>query len=1593
MKISLLLSFITLIFLLTLSSFAGAYWVSLDGSPERAPDVNVLYSNNGEAVIEYKIYGFNVDEVNINGITYHKISLPGEVSETEDVGKAALPRIPRTLGIPDNANVSYTVLDLESKDTTGFLVFPAQEPKCISDTTDIFYIDTTFYDQNIFYPSLLVGLTEPGIVRTIHLVDCIGFPIEFNPYMKKIRTCTYLKVRLNFTGGISREKHITLGYSEFLEKLLVNYHFLNIYADLPDRRETGIEYLFITYYTYENKIQPLVEWYKMLGYVTKVKNYTYYPTCDEIKDYISNEYFYNSPPCLKYVMLVGNRYELPPFEYSGQYPTLSDSWFSFLEGNDLYAEIAIGRLADNVDRFVDHILEFETDPYWVESNWLDRVLLVAHWYQPFIDFLTTIKNTSYSNWSPSFCLLDGNNHDNDDVLYRINSGSQIVCYNGHGVENAWQAWSRKNYPAILYWTNGDIFNLDHGGRAPILFSLTCLNNHLQGCINAYWTSSIRTKAASAALGASNLLWEGIEDYGLWLFKGVGDNLYTIDLGGVHNAAVAEMLSMNQTIEAKANAKTLLLLGDPAMEVWTTTPVKFTVKNDFNGGGGKLKIGPVEVDSPWQVMVQKWGRRRYFKVETKSPQVHNNKTYYFHHWSDGHENSHYMLPITDDDETRIATLSIERFPAWEYLQPQSQWSEPKKYHGAASACGKICALFGHSQYSTHTNTCHIYNPINDEWIFTTRDPKRKYVAAVTLNKRIYILGGQLSSGSMLKRVDIYDPYNHNWDQGANMPGNKEKHAACVYQNKIYTMGGLDFLSNPDKKLYVFDPSSGWQEKAYMHVPRYNLASAAACGKIYAIGGIDDSGQNDKNCVEAYNPYENTWQQDQNHGGTIKPMPFELSIHSCTSVNGKIYVIGGSGKEIIMGGTPHAWTGYRAIVLEYDPIRNEWGWQTSIEQERAGLAVTSMPNFSQPVSPGGAWPAICENTIYVIGGAAKLPFTPYIEIANIPIEASPYAFGFHNGHILDTDASGRIHFVYVADNGWIYYTSSKDGILYEIPVEIGQGENPNLSVDSEDNIHLLWTKNSHICYKRINGNTGLLSEEVILWSPTSEYPKFGGPAIAVSQDSLFVVWEARQSGFFPPRGKALLFGSANIGNVSSTFHYSKLDEGRFAIPICVCQQPPGTVPDTILKCPSIDVDNIGNPYIVWDKARHFLDIVFYEKENGEWISNILSDTSECTQESEPNIKVENRVINVVWSENYDPCEPNDIYYRRGYVKGGWEPVRKVCSTDKPSRNPIWSNGYILWQEHGDIYRNSYDYSIFDFKGDLGENLTDLSGIPPEITFSAPRVVTVGKNVYEFFQMQDTTGNRICLNVEEMEESPPIHAVNLGSVEASPYTTERDGYIAYGENFFETVDFDSTKLVYHFDEIESHPQNKIELVLYHEGDNERKLRIRIDDGWTKNIWVSPGEPVVVNGMIPISCLKDGEIDVTIEPTPPTKDELAVCGALWIYDLSTSKGGGGTQFADNKDKTSPIIYSLKKSYPDPFNKNTTISYSIAKSGKVLIKVYDISGRVVKTIVNEEQSRGIYKVRWEGTDNHNCEVSAGVYFYRLQSGEFTSTKKTVCVR
>jgi hypothetical protein len=106
-----------------------------------------------------------------------------------------------------------------------------------------------------------------------------------------------------------------------------------------------------------------------------------------------------------------------------------------------------------------------------------------------------------------------------------------------------------------------------------------------------------------------------------------------------------------------------------------------------------------------------------------------------------------------------------------------------------------------------------------------------------------------------------------------------------------------------------------------------------------------------------------------------------------------------------------------------------------------------------------------------------------------------------------------------------------------------------------------------------------------------------------------------------------------------------------------------------------------------------------------------------------------------------------------------------------------------------------------------------------------------------------------------------------------------------------------------------------------------------------------------------------------------------------------GITDVENPGDPNSPWTFSLHQNYPNPFNPTTRIEYALPKAMRAELLVYDLVGRRVKTLVNEEKHAGQHFVQWDGMNEAGRGVSSGTYFYKLTAGSFTKVEKMMLVR
>jgi len=160
--------------------------------------------------------------------------------------------------------------------------------------------------------------------------------------------------------------------------------------------------------------------------------------------------------------------------------------------------------------------------------------------------------------------------------------------------------------------------------------------------------------------------------------------------------------------------------------------------------------------------------------------------------------------------------------------------------------------------------------------------------------------------------------------------------------------------------------------------------------------------------------------------------------------------------------------------------------------------------------------------------------------------------------------------------------------------------------------------------------------------------------------------------------------------------------------------------------------------------------------------------------------------------------------------------------------------------------------------------------------------------------------------------------------------------------------------------------------------------------SIIVSTDDPLTeeVDGFIPGNSVSfrlwDGKDEYTMSATTCSDEEDS---------KSLRFESQGTAVVKLTGKTLPKEYRLYACYPNPFNPSTTIRYDLPKTGHMNLVVYDLQGRLIRTLVSEQKEAGYQSVVWDGRDDNGSMLPSGMYFYQLSAGSFSQVKKMVLVK
>jgi len=357
------------------------------------------------------------------------------------------------------------------------------------------------------------------------------------------------------------------------------------------------------------------------------------------------------------------------------------------------------------------------------------------------------------------------------------------------------------------------------------------------------------------------------------------------------------------------------------------------------------------------------------------------------------------------------------------------------------------------------------------------------------------------------------------------------------------------------------------------------------------------------------------------------------------------------------------------------------------------------------------------------------------------------------------------------------------------------------------------------------------------------------------------------------------------------------------------------------------------------------------------------------------VTGRTIGAPAYRNYFYNERGDIdsvgfnYYSNGWKDYGGYKLYNTYDKNGNIINQIYTKGGSA---------NSIEKNSYDSFGNLVQNVDSLIGLGTtyniwqydsfnRLTFKKSYVASSNPYWDQYIYKYDSTGNINCL----------IQGINEAS--DNPIENKENYYLQFdqeGKLVNQTISdsFDPTDSTWHY---------KYDIPLIYDN-NGRVIQVNLVDYRNHFHYNS-----------------DGNVDTLFFPMISELGYLSNRGTLMdaignkITPYEIDFGGifcfyysGLTTSVEENKKNISNTFNLSQNYPNPFNPVTTINYSIPKQSHVTIKIFDVLGNELTTLINEEKFAGNYSVKFNAS-----AFSSGVYFYKIQAGNFVKTKKMILMK
>ena len=434
------------------------------------------------------------------------------------------------------------------------------------------------------------------------------------------------------------------------------------------------------------------------------------------------------------------------------------------------------------------------------------------------------------------------------------------------------------------------------------------------------------------------------------------------------------------------------------------------------------------------------------------------------------------------------------------------------------------------------------------------------------------------------------------------------------------------------------------------------------------------------------------------------------------------------------------------------------------------------------------------------------------------------------------------------------------------------------------------------------------------------------------------------------------------------------------------------------PSLTVDGGGiDVHAAWKRGS---EVYYAPRSNGTWPRLRVDYTNDPSQQ--PFVECYGDSVFVAWSDGQP--SPSDVWRASKRLTDlTWYQRINVSSSSNPSESPTQA-----WREFTTWSEGTSDEPpmMFDINYWRPSGLTDVVESNPAEwsywTHSQMRYPNPGINtdLWSAWTESPNAGQppyRVLFKHTifpffgpglggELSDYGNYYKVLAGQDSASPYCRKRDGVMRFADK---AVDFARDSLVYELPYLDPVYDYFVRVASYREAGSDWVQGLSVNAGPARTVRFAPNLVDTAWVRIPPEAYeKDRKVSFSLKNV---RGDYVTGLSLTLFQRDPKRGKGGPQAGE--PVTQPVMREVFAVYPNPVKGQAQIEYSLKTPSSVRLGIYDVTGRLVREVVNGAQPAGVHKATWDGKNVNGHQAPSGIYFLKLNSPGVNKTARFVVIR